>query len=186
MSDNMKIDAALVQLEAGKFSFQMVDAIKDHVAGLEKEMAALRASQDNAITEMKRQEYAIWRLEAEARKLNATIYALLKANAMTEIVCRESAALSVKLGEYLAIGAQLGRAALERAIADIQAGKPQAELAKANATLRAFVKEHGPTEQQIRDAIAQIEPQIDAMKKRLGPSVEKMSAYVSNLKKNVA
>jgi hypothetical protein len=186
MSDSMKIDAALAQLEAGKFSFQMVDAIKNHVAGLEQELTALRAAGDDAAAEIKRQEYAIWRLENEARKLNTTIHALLRANAITEIACRESAALSVKLGEYLRVAAKLGQAALERAIADFKAGKPQAELAKANAALMAFVKEHAPTEQQVRDAIAQIEPQTEAMKKRLGPSVEKLSAYVSNLKKTFA
>lgn len=186
MSDKMKFDVAMAQLEAGKFSFQMVELIKEHLAGLEKEMESLRASHADAITEIKRQEYANFRLEAETRKLNGKIYALLKANAFSEIFCRETAVLSVKLGEYLKLSAALMRKALERIVEDFKAGKPQAEFEKARAVFLAFVKEHAPTEQQINEFMSQIAPHLEAAKKRVGPSLEKVAAYVSNLKRNFA
>lgn len=186
MSSMMKFDVAMAQLEAGKFSFQMVDAIKDHVARLEAEMEVLRACHADAIWELKRQEYATWRLEAETRKLNDKIHALVRANEITALVRRESAALSVKARAYLALSARVARSALDQAIADIQAGKPQAELARAHAALRAFVSAHAPSEQEMRDFAKQIEPHLDALRKRLGPSIEKTAAYLSNLKKTAA
>lgn len=186
MSDKMKIDVALAQLEAGRFSFQMVESIKEHLVGLEKEMEVLRASHADAVTEIKRHEYANFRLEAETRKLNGIIYALLKANAFSEIFCREAAVLSVKLGEYLNLSAALLRKALERTVEEFKAGKPQAEFAKASAAFLAFVREHAPTEQQINEFMAQMAPHLEAAKKRVGPSLEKVAAYVSNLKRNFA
>lgn len=186
MSNRMNIDAAMAQLEAGKFSFQMVDAIKEHVAALASEVEVLRASQADAASEIKRREYAVWRLEAEACKLNARIHALVRANAFSELLCRESAAVSVKLAGYAEVAARAGRAAFARAMADIEAGKPQAELARLHAALLTLIREHAPTEQQIREAVAQIEPYLETAKKRLGPSVEKMAAYLSNMKKNFA
>ncbi len=186
MSDKMKIDVAMAQLEAGKFSFQMVELIKDHLAGLEKEMEVLRAAHTDAMTEIKRQEYANVRLEAETRKLNGRIYALLKANAFSELFCREAAVLSAKLGEYLDMSAAILRKALERTVEDFRAGKPQAELAKASAAVQAFVREHAPTEQQINEVMSQMGPYLETAKKRIGPSLEKVTAYVSNLKRNFA
>ena len=41
MSEKMKIDVALANLEAGKFSFRMVDAIKDHISRVENELAVV-------------------------------------------------------------------------------------------------------------------------------------------------
>jgi hypothetical protein len=38
MSGKMKIDRAVTNLAAGNFSFQMVDAIKDHIGKLENEL----------------------------------------------------------------------------------------------------------------------------------------------------
>jgi hypothetical protein len=186
MSNKMEIDAAMAQLEAGKFSFQMVDAIKDHVARLEKETDVLRACNSDALSEMKRQEYAIWRLETEACRLNAKIYALLKVNAISELVCRESAVAAVKLREFLDVSAKAAQKALERGVADIKAGKPQAELTRVSGAIIALVRENAPTEQQIREAIVQIEPHLEELKKRIGPAVDKMTAYLSNLKKTFA
>ncbi|MGE5368802.1 MAG: hypothetical protein ACM3PD_04285 [Chloroflexota bacterium] len=186
MSDQMKFDVAMAQLEAGKFSFQMVESIKERLDGLEKEMEALRASHADAINEIRRQEYANFRLEAEARKLNGRIYALMKANAFSELFCRESAVLAAKLGEYMSLSADIARKALEWAVEEVKAGKPQAEVAKASAAVLAFAREHAPTEQQISEFMAQMGPYLEAGKKRVGPAIEKVTAYVSNLKRNFA
>ena len=42
MASNMEIELALTNLEAGKFSFRMVDAIKDRLEKLENEVTLLR------------------------------------------------------------------------------------------------------------------------------------------------
>jgi hypothetical protein len=186
MSDKMKFDVAMAQLEAGKFSFQMVEAIKEHFDSLEREADVLRASHADAIIEIKRQEFARFRLETEARKLNGVIHALLKANAFSELFCRESAVLSAKLRDYLSLFAREARPLLERVIEEIKAGKPQAEVAKASAAVLALVKEHAPTEQEIRDVVSQMGPHLEAARKRVGPQLEKITAYVSNLKRNFA
>jgi hypothetical protein len=186
MSDKMKIDVAMANLTAGKFSFQMVEAIQEHVARLERQIEVSQACHAEAIWDLKRQEYANWRLETETRKLNAKIHALIRANALTEVVCRESASLWAKLAEYAAVSAEVARKGLEQAAADIKSGKTQADLARAAASLQALVREHAPTEQAVREMTSRIEPYLEAVKKRVGPSLEKTAAYVSHLKKTAA
>ena len=56
MPNEMKIDAALADLEAGKFSFRMVDAIKNHVQRLESELEVTRSLHASAVRELKLQD----------------------------------------------------------------------------------------------------------------------------------
>lgn len=49
MPGEMKIDAALADLEAGKFSFRMVDAIKNHFNKLECELEVTRSPHASAV-----------------------------------------------------------------------------------------------------------------------------------------
>jgi hypothetical protein len=101
MASKMEIEFALSDLEAGKFSFRMVDAIKEHVDKLENELEVVRSLHADAISDLRRQELTNWRLEGEVRKLNAKIYALLKANMLTETAIREMTAVAIKMAEFL-------------------------------------------------------------------------------------
>jgi len=108
MTGKMEIELAVSNLKAGKFSFRMVDAILDHldklgneVAGLENELAVARSLHASAVSDLRRQELANWRLESEMRKLNANIYALIKANILTETALRETKIVATKMGDYL-------------------------------------------------------------------------------------
>ncbi|MEK4031775.1 hypothetical protein WOC76_20575 [Methylocystis sp. IM3] len=83
MPSEMKIDAALADLEAGKFSFRMVDAIANHVKKLESELEVTRRLHASAVRELRLQEYANWKLERELTSLNARIQALFRANILT-------------------------------------------------------------------------------------------------------
>lgn len=186
MSNKMKIDVAMDNLTAGKFSFQMIEAIQEHVARLEREIEVSRACHAEAIWELKRQEFVSWRLEAETRKLNAKIHALLRANAIADVLCRESARLWAKSAAFAGRSADVALRGVEQAAADIKSGKTQADLTRAAATLRAFIAEHAPTEQEILRMTARVEPCLEAMKKRVGSSLEKTAAYVSHLKKTTA
>jgi hypothetical protein len=140
MSNTMKIDAALANLEAGKFSFRMVDAIKDHISSLENELEVVRGLHDSAIGDLKLQEIANWRLESELTKLNAKIYALLKANILTEKAYGGMTFVGMKTGEYVEISRKFAGATLERAMADLKSGKVKAQFVDASAKIYALLK----------------------------------------------
>jgi peptidyl-tRNA hydrolase len=151
MSDNMKIDVALVHLEAGKFSFRMVDAIKDHISGLENELEVVRELHASAIRDLKRQEYANWRLEGELRKLNAKIYALLKANLLTEKAYAGMSFAALKMGVYVEVARKFAAAGLAQVMADVKSGKLQSQGADAAAKIYALLKEIMPTQSTLEE-----------------------------------
>ena len=122
MSDKMKIDAALANLETGKFSFRMIDAIKEHISSLESELEAAHGMHDNAIGDLKLQKIANWRLEGELTKLNAQIYALLRANLLTENAHAGGTFVAMKMGAYFEVSKQFAAAAVERVMADVKSG----------------------------------------------------------------
>ena len=103
MATKTEGERALADLEAGKFSFPMVDAIRDHVNKLETELQRVSTLHDGAVNQLRQQEYTILRLEAELRKVNARLYALLKANILTEIALRETKRGAVKFVEFLPV-----------------------------------------------------------------------------------
>ncbi len=122
-SIEMKIDVALANLESGKFSFRMVAAIKDYIDKLEAELEAARGLHASAIRELKSRDYAIWRLEAELRKLNRKIHALLRANMLVEETYSQAAALVIQLAEYFEAFKKYAGASLETTIAGAKEGK---------------------------------------------------------------
>lgn len=122
MSNEMQIDVALANLEAGRFSFRTVDAIKTHVDSLERELEALRGLHGEAVRDLKRQEYAIWRLEGELTKSNARVYALLKANMLTEQACRQTGALAASGKTYAEVFARDGAAFLSKVVTELKNG----------------------------------------------------------------
>ena len=101
MASKMEIELALANLEAGKFSFRMVDAIKDRLEKLETEVTLLRSLQGELLGDLKQQQLASWRLEIEATRLNAKIHSLIKANALTERASRTTASIASRTGESL-------------------------------------------------------------------------------------
>lgn len=186
MSNEMKINAALANLEAGKFSFQMVDAITEHVRKLETELDAARSLHADIVHELKRQQYANWRLEGELRKLNAKIYAVLKANILTEIAYREMTFVATKIGEYFDVFKKSAGATLDRSIADLQSGKLQSRVVEESGRLYSKLKANMPTDEALQATTPYIEKYQDSLKKHLGASLEKAAAYISTLKKTPA
>ncbi len=100
MPSEMKIDMALAKLEGGKFSFQMVDAIKNHVSKLERELEVTRRLHVSAVRELRVREYANWRLENELQKLNTRINAILRVNILTEKAYKKMTPLATETGKY--------------------------------------------------------------------------------------
>jgi hypothetical protein len=133
MPDQMKIDDALANLKAGKFSFRMVDAINDRIDGLESELEVLRAQHDSVVSELKLQKIANWRLEGELTKLNAQIFALLRANLLTEKAYAGMTFAAVKIGTYVAMSKKFAQAAFEQVMADLKSGKLQSQCVHAAA-----------------------------------------------------
>jgi len=160
MADEMKIEEALAQLEAGKFSFRMVDAIKIHIEKLENELAVVRSLHASAIDDLRSRDIANWRLEGEVKKLNAKIHALLRANMLTEKAFRAITAAAAKAEEFLLV--------LRRE------GAP-----KAKAICQTAIREAGPV-------AVKVVKYLPVLKKNIGASVEKATAYISSLHKNVA
>src|SRR5512137_246977 len=136
MPTEMKIDAALADLEAGKFSFRMVDAIKNHVQKLECELDVTRSLHASAVRDLKLQEYATWRLEREVTSLNARIEALLRANILTEEAYRMMRPIAIEVGKYFSASLECAGAGLEIATANLKSGKFQSQLFESSSKLR--------------------------------------------------
>lgn len=151
MATKTEGERALADLAAGKFSFEMVDAIKDHVSALDSELQRVNtelqrvsALHERAVNEARQQEYTIFRLEADLRKLNARLYALLKANALTEIALRQANAFmaialretkrgAATIVEYLPVVRDYAEAGLKNALAYLATVDVKGNFEKAKA-----------------------------------------------------
>ncbi len=151
MSEKLNIDTAMVHLEAGKFSFRMVDTIKDHIGRVENELAVMRDLHASAIGDLKRQEVANGRLEAELRKLNAKIYALLKANVLSEKAYAGMSFAATKMGAYSEVAMKFAAAASAKVMADVRSGKLQSQGADGAAKIYALLKEIMPTQNTLEE-----------------------------------
>jgi hypothetical protein len=179
MSNEMKIDVALANLEAGKFSFKMVDAIKDHVSKLESELEVLRGLQDSAIHDLKKLEYANWRLEGDLTKLNAKVYALLRANMLTERACLESSRLAAKAREAVGEMVRLAGTSWEWAKTELNAENRAILLLEAKKATEKARREATPYAIKAGEY-------LDVVKKWVAATQEKATAYISALNKNAA
>jgi hypothetical protein len=189
MPEKMKIDVALANLEAGKFSFLMVDAIKDHISRVENELAVVHGLHASAILDLKRQELANWRHENELRRLNAQIYALLRANVLTEKAYAGMSFAAVKMRPYFKVAMKFAAAALDRAMAEWKTGRLQSQCVDATAKLYALLKAIMPTQSTLR----KMEPYahktgeyLAVAWKFVAAQSAKASAYLATLHKNVA
>jgi len=189
MSNKMKIDVALANLEAGKFSFKMIDAIKDHISSLENELEVVRGLHDSAIRDLKQQEFANWKQEGELRRLNARIYALLKANMLTEKVYGGITPVVMKMGEYFEASMKFAGATLERAMADLKAGSLKSQAADSNAKIYALLKETMPAKSALREMTPcanRMGEYLEVFRKHADAYLDKASAYLSTLHKTAA
>ncbi|ARN81356.1 hypothetical protein B1812_10015 [Methylocystis bryophila] len=172
----MDIELALANLEAGKFSFRMVDAIKDRLEKLENEVTLLRSLHSEAMSDLRQQQLAAWRLESETTRLNAKIHALLKANALTEKASRAVAPLMSRAGESLQRLQQQAKPAaiglLEKAIDGM------ASLAVRLVKLAHRAQDSSPA--------TKIGESLEVLKKQAGASLEKTPSPLSVSGKNVA
>ncbi|MEF3367145.1 hypothetical protein V3H18_11430 [Methylocystis sp. 9N] len=204
---------ALADLEAGKFSFQMVDAIREHVSRLEMELQRVTAElsrvsalHEGAANQMRQQEYTIFRLEAELRKLNARLYALLKANALTEIALSEAKRGAAMFVEYLPVARKHAEEGSKAALAYLAAidfkGKLEELKAhplteKALAWLANFdpaaewtkLKTHPLTQKalsELQPVLLKAQEYLPAAQKQVSALVDKATAYIDNLHKKAA
>jgi hypothetical protein len=188
MADEMEIELALAHLEAGKFSFRMVDAIKNHVDKLENELAATRSQHASAVDDARRFELANWRLEAELTKLNAKIHALLKANALTELAVRTMAALAAKTAEFLEVlkkdGLPKAKALAETAIREVTPVVVKASKTAVRELTPIVQKAAKMAAREMEPVAAKAGEYLQIAKKQAGVSFEKASAYLSNLHKS--
>ena len=189
MSDKMKINVALANLEAGKFSFRMVDAIKDRISGLENELEVVRGLHDRAIRDLKLQEIANWRLEAELRKLNAKIYALLEANLLTEKAYAGMSFAATKMGAYFEVSKKFAAEALARVMADVKSGALQSKCLDAAAKIYALLKEITPTQgalEGMKPYVHKTGEYLEVAWKFVAAQLTKVSAYLATLHKTAA
>lgn len=120
MSNETQIDVALANLEAGRFSFRTNHAIKSHIERLERELETLQGLHADAVRDLKTRDYDVWRLEAELTKSNARVYALLKANRLTEQTCRLAGAVGARGKTYAEAFATEGAACVSRLVAELK------------------------------------------------------------------
>ncbi len=187
MPSEMKIDMALAKLEAGKFSFEMVNAIKSHVYKLEHELEVTRNLHVSAVRDLRVQEYANWRLENELTRLNARINTLLRANILTEKAYKKMAPVTVETGKYFDALLKLAGATLERAAAGVKSGEFRAQLVGALSKLYELFKANLPTEEEalreIRRYTIKTGQYLGVLKKHAAGGVMRTAAYLSNFRK---
>jgi hypothetical protein len=186
MPTEMKIHAALADLEAGKFSFRMVDAIKNHVQKLECELDVTRSLHASAVRDLKLQEYANWRLETELKSLNARIHALVRANILTEEAYRVMRPIAIEVGKYFTASLEFAGTGLEVAKANLKSGKFQSQLVESYSKLHEALTSITPTEktfQQIQPYAIKMGNAFQALEKHAATAIARATAYLSNLNK---
>ena len=188
MATKTEGERALADLEAGKFSFPMVDAIRDHVNQLDAELQRARTElqrvnslHEGVVNQLRQQEYTILRLEGELRKLNARLYALLKANVLTEIALRETKRGAVKFVEFLPVARKHAEEGSKAALAylstiDLQA---KVEAAKTHPLTTKAISE-------LQSALLKAKDNLPVVQKRIAALVEKATAYIAELQKKAA
>jgi hypothetical protein len=186
MPGEMKIDAALADLEAGKFSFRMVDTIKKHVNKLESELEVTRTLHGSAVRELKLQEYANWKLERELKSLNVRIYALIRANILTEEAYRKVMPIAVEIGKYFSASLECAGAVLERATTYLKSGEFQSHLVSSSSKLHEALRSMTPTEKtlhKIRPYAIKVGESLKMLEKHVASALVRTTAYLSNLNK---
>ncbi|HEY8126465.1 MAG TPA: hypothetical protein VIF88_13725 [Methylocystis sp.] len=213
MATKTQGERALADLEAGKFSFPMVDSIREHVNALEAELQRVRTElqrvnslHEGAGNQLRQQEYTILRLEGELRKLNARLYGLLKANVLTEAALRETKRGAVKLVEFLPVARKHAEQGSKAALAylstiDLQArfealkAHPLTEKTLAGLAtldLRAEwtkLKTHPLTTKvvsELQPALLKAKDHLPVVQKRIAALVDKATAYIAELQKKTA
>jgi hypothetical protein len=189
MASKLKIEHALADLEAGKFSLRMVDAIKDHIDKLENELKVVSALHASAINDLRQQEFANWRLEGELKKLNAKIHALLKANMLTEKALRAMTPVVHKMGEHLQFARKSVSNSLEKATAYLSTVRVEGELKRLNAKIHALLKANMPTEKAFREMTPialKMGEYLRVARASVTASLEKVTTHLSTLHKPAA
>lgn len=206
MATKMDIESAFAELEAGKFSFRMIDALKQHVSKLETELESANALHDSAVKELRQREYTIDRLEAELRKVNAKIHALLRANALTDIAVRETRNGAVMLRDYLPVARDQAIALSKKTVALLATVDLKAEFEKAKAhplTQKALawlanldlqaewnkLQSHPLTEKarrELQPLLVRLKDYLPVAQKQIAALVDKASAYIASLNKKTA
>jgi len=177
MASKMEIELALANLEAGKFSFRMVDAIKDRLEKLESEVALLRGLHGELMNDFRHQQLANWRLEGETTRLNAKIHSLLRANALAEKAVRATADLTRRTGEWLRLCQERATPTATRMLENAIDGI----AALAIKLVKIAHKARKPA-----SPLGDMEESLEILKKQANASLEKTSSQISASGKNAA
>ncbi len=172
MAGKMEIELALTNLEAGKFSFRMVDAIKERLENLENEVTLLRGQHTDAMNELRQQQLATWRLELEATRLNEKIHTLLKANALTEKASHLTAKVASRTGEQLHLLQEQAKPTATRMLEKAIDGMAHLAIKLINFAHKA--------------PMAKIEESLEMLKKQASASLERTPSHISASGKNAA
>jgi hypothetical protein len=188
MSDNAQIDAALAKLEAGKFSFQMVEAIKAHIAKVENELETTRGLHAAAIQDLQHHQYVAWRLENEVQKLNARIHQLVRANVMAEKADRAAAVALAKMAEYFEVSKKYVIEAARSAAADLKEGRTPEQVVQAKAQLQELYARvfNERTAAEIEPYVKKAAEGLEVARKHALQMAERLTAYLSTLHKTAA
>jgi uncharacterized coiled-coil protein SlyX len=206
MAARTDIELALAELEAGKFSFRMVETIKDHVAALESDLGRANGAYESAVKILREQEYTISRLEGELRKVNARVHALVKANALSEAALRATKRGAAVLSDVSVIAGEQAVALSKKAFVqlstvDLKGGLDRAKsyplTQKAQAGLANFdpqaewkkLKAHPITEKTLRElqtVLAKAQEYLPVAQKRLAALVDKAMAFIAKLHNKAA
>ena len=139
MTQDYNVDKALKDLDQGKFSFQMVDCIREHIQKQREELIELEGFKTRAKTDLAQYELKTIRLEQDLRVANTAIVRLLKTNALLE---QGIAATKYGVARFAEVAApKIRQFAVEAQPYAIEAGKyAQAALWKAIEAAEPHVK----------------------------------------------
>ena len=162
MAKDYTVDKALKDLEGGKFSFQMVDCINQHIEGQQEELEALQSFKAAATTELAKYELKISRLERDLKIVNGAILRLIKTNALLEEGIAATKYGVVKFGEVAV--PKIQQAAVEARPYAIEAFKY---------TWAAVLKAAKAAEPHMKALWATVEPRLKEFTKGLSSSLPK-------------
>lgn len=206
MATKTDIELALADLEAGKFSFRMVETIKDHVGTLESDLAEISSAHLSAGNTLRQQEFTIARLEADLRKANGRIHALVKANALTELAMRESKKGAALVRGYAPVARDQAVSLTKQAVTFLSSIDYKGEFEKAKShplTQKALASlanldvkaewnklaAHPQIEKALREAeplLAKAKEYMPVVQKQTAALLEKASTYIATLNKKTA
>ncbi len=170
MSKKMKIEDALIHLEAGKFSFRVVDCVKNHIETQGNELEVIRHLHQQAVRDVLLRDYEIFILEKKLKSVNAKLHLSIRTHVILEKSLEASKAGFLKLKEVAKLCVMVAKNA-----------KPQ--LGESYEALKVHFHQAAEASKPI---LRQLYAATEDYRKKINGLFEKAAAQISKISKTSA